>query len=433
MPYWPNWVNSLLLKLNVFGPLVYGRTYMKVRNCIDNGNTEEKLLNIVNHAIVHVPYYHNRYANLKIQTIDDFKRLIKPIDKDEVMAHWDEFVADDIDWTKCNIGATGGTSGKPLKLVTPKIRYAREMAFWHKCLKRYGWNYDTRAVLRNHHLPKERDFIISPILKEVIFDPFRMNDVYAKRVWEIMKEHKLRFIHAYPSAVFQFMKLCYRQGLDLSFIKACFLASEGVTPEQRTFIEGILKIEIFSFFGHSEKLIFAGSSPNDPSYEVEEHYGYLELMTENGDEITDKGEMGEMVGTTFFNKSFPLIRYRTGDYSSYTQNVNKKPRRLNGVHGRREKSLVYRMDGTTTSITAMNLHGEVYTHIDGLQYIQEVKGYIKLLVIKNELYTSTDEKELLENTGKAMGGRQFVEIEYVDHLIFQPNGKFLPLISKKQL
>lgn len=35
----------------------------------------------------------------------------------------------------------------------------------------------------------------------------------------------------------------------------------------------------------------------------------------------------------------------------------------------------------------------------------------------------------MEHVVCAMGGLEYVSIEYVDKLIFQPNGKFLPLIS----
>lgn len=35
----------------------------------------------------------------------------------------------------------------------------------------------------------------------------------------------------------------------------------------------------------------------------------------------------------------------------------------------------------------------------------------------------------MKHFSEAMGGDEYVEIRYVDKLQFQPNGKFLPLIS----
>ena len=57
LPYWPNWLNHLLLKWNVFGGLVYGRAYRSILKNIDKGNPEKTLVDMVNFAIERVPYY----------------------------------------------------------------------------------------------------------------------------------------------------------------------------------------------------------------------------------------------------------------------------------------------------------------------------------------------------------------------------------------
>lgn len=438
MPKWPNWINGILLKMNILGSMVYGRGYKSFRQTMEMDNPDKALLEIVNYAIENVPYYRKKYGELRIASKKEFEEKIDFIDKDEVMKHWDDFLVDNIDWNKCITGTTGGTSGKPLKLVLPKNRYIHSMAFWHKELEWFGWNFHVRGVMRNHKLPIERDYMINPIMKEVIFDAFRIDDEYSLKIWRILKRKNIEYIHAYPSAFYQFLKFCKKQNLDVSFIKACFLASEGVTEVQRRFIKDEMKINIYSFYGHSEKLIMAGNCPDCDCYHIEDSYGYCELIDDKGNAITSPGIMGEMVGTTFTNKYFPLIRYRTGDYSQYSK-IQACPshggqyKLLDGVIGRWDKSLIYRFDGTTTSITALNLHGEIYEHIDGMQYIQEEKGKLRVLVIKNELFTNEDELYMIEHHVNAMKSSEGISIEYVDKLEMLPNGKFLPLISKVKL
>lgn len=364
----------------------------------------------------------------------EFEDKIKFIDKNEVMEHWEEFLVDDIDWNKCVTGTTGGTSGKPLKLVTPKNRYIHSLAFWHKELKWYGWNYDARAVIRNHRLSNGRNYMVNPILKEFIFDAFKMNGNYAKTVWRIMRKHSVRYIHAYPSGAYQFLKYCFNQNLDTSFIKLCILTSEGVTEEQRHFIESELHIPIYGSYGHSEKLVMAGTCPQTKHYHVEPCYGYMELVDNDNNLITDYNFQGEIVGTTFTNKYFPLIRYKTGDYTSYlecncpTHGIRYKL--VADVMGHWDKSVVYRKDGGYTSLTALNLHSELYEHLDGLQFIQEKKGELIVLLIPNKKYTERDNKCLMEHFENALGTGAKIELRFVDKLLFQENGKFLPLISK---
>ena len=203
-----------------------------------------------------------------------------------------------------------------------------------------------------------------------------------------------------------------------------------MTAEQRHFVEQELCIPIYSSYGHSEKLIMAGSTPNHATeYSIEEAYGYCELLNDENQIINDIGIAGELVGTTFTNRYFPLIRYKTGDYSEYTQYTHKE-RRIGTVQGHWDKSIIYRADGGYTSMAALNLHGEIYEHIDGLQYLQERKGQLVVTIIPNKKFTSTDESYLYNHFRNAMGDGGIVEIRKVKNLIFQENGKFLPLLSK---
>lgn len=426
---WPNWINTILLKLNFFDGLVYGFSYRTYKKHLNEADPEQLLLRSVNHAIKNVPYYRNKYGDLIIKSKEDFQQKIGFIDKDEVMSHWKEFVVDNINWGKVSLGTTGGTSGKPLKLVLPKSRYAWELAYMHSQWEKVGWHYHIRGVIRNHDL-HGRDYAINPIMREIIFDPHRMSEEYVRTILEILRHYNVKYIHAYPSNAYQFCKLCVRQNLDISFIKAFLCGSEGVTEVQQSFFKRH-KIVILSFYGHSEKLILGSNDLNSNNIRIESNYGFCELIDGNGHQINTVGDMGEMVGTTFYNRYFPLIRYRTGDYATLAR--TGRFIEFSKIEGRWEKSLIYRKDGTTTSLTILNLHGDFYEHIDGMQYVQEKIGYVKVLIIKNELYTQRDEDFIIDHITTAMGGRDFVEVEYVEKLIFQPNGKFLPLISHVDL
>ena len=431
MPRWPNWINSILLKCNVFGPLVYGRNYLHYFRKISTISPEEKLLNIVNYAIKNVPYYRNRYGSLIISSIQEFEENIAFIDKEEVMSHWDEFLADDVDLSKCIVGTTGGTSGKPLKLVNFNNRYATELFFIHSMWKRVGWNYSLISVIRNHRLPVNRDYLINPITKEIIFDAFRVSPDYVKKIIHILLKYKVRFIHAYPSAAYQFCKICYNENIDISFIKCFLCGSEAVTYEQYHFISQKIGIRIFSWYGHSEKLILGGYMDIYPLIYIEPCYGWFELIDKNNKVISDSNTLGEMVGTTFYNLAMPLIRYRTGDYAKLDRKrlTPSDYVVIKDIHGRWNMNLIFRKNGTSTSITALNLHNSVYEKINGIQYVQNKIGELIVLIIKGENYDKSVESYLYSIFENAMGRDSTVIIKYVDKLNVLPNGKFLPLIS----
>ena len=426
---WPRWLNYILLKCNIFGAYVYGRSYLKAKKNINTTNTEKKLLEMVNYAIKKVPYYRVRYGHLKITNINDFYREINFIDKTEVMNHWNEFIPDDIDWSKCKKGTTGGTSGKPLKLIVPLNRYAIELAFIHQLWFKTGWKYHTRGVIRNHSL-NGKDYVINPVTKEIIFDAFKISDTYVKTIVNTLKKFNVKFIQTYPSTAYQFCKICQQNNLETHFIHSFLCGSEGITDEQDTYFKA-QGINIYSWYGHSEKLILAGYDYQQQGFKVENKYGFFELIDNQNKKIETNDIMGEMVGTTLYNKHMPLIRYRTGDYTQI-KNLSHNSIILNKIYGRWDKSIIYKNDGTTTSLTALNLHGEFHNHIDGIQYIQEKKGELIVLIIKNSQYSDKDELFIKEHISNAMGKSSSVNIRYVKKLIFQENGKFLPLISKLQ-
>lgn len=424
---WPNWLNLLLLKCNIFGAYAYGPGYLKALKSINDTNPEKELLKMTNYAIKHVPYYRKRYGTLELHSIDEFRQKIGFIDKKEVMEHWQDFLVDDINWDDCQTGTTGGTSGKPLKLVVSRNRYVIELSFMHRLWFKSGWKYHTRGVIRNHNL-NGKDYIVNPVTKEIIFDAFRISSAYVEKIVDTLRKFNIKFIHAYPSAAYQFCQICKKNGLDISFIHSFLCGSEGITDEQKFFFRKN-GITVYSWYGHSEKLILAGYDYNLQGLVIENKYGFFELIDEDDKCIEKDFVMGEMVGTTFYNKFMPLIRYRTGDFAQMKCHPDKLIV-LDRILGRWEKTLIYKEDGTTTSLTALNLHGDFYSHINGMQYIQEKKGELTILIIKGNQYSDKDESFIIRHVGYAMGKLDVIKIQYVDKLTFQENGKFLPLISK---
>ncbi len=427
---WPNWLNAYLLRMNCLDERCYGRSYQKFSSRIDLINPEQELLRVVNYAIQNVPYYREKYGGLLVRNLSEFEDNIGFIDKDEVMANWDKFVADGVDLSKCNTGTTGGTSGKAMKLLIPKNRYVVDRAFTHRQLKQFGWNYDTFAVIRNHKLPENKDYMINPVMKLVIFDAFRLDGEYVKKIYATMRMFHIRCIHAYPSGLFRFCKLCQEQGLDLSFVKLCRLTSEQITDEQRALFDSI-GLRLCYSYGHSERLILAANRPTCQNYFVESSYGYCELLSSRGNVVKKSQELGEIVGTGFNNYYFPLIRYRTGDFSSYVNDVSETPynKVLTTIYGRWQSTMIYCKDGREVSPSSLNLHDSLYEKIDGLQYRQKEKGKLEVLIVKGKGYDAQTELSLLGHFTSCLGDDTEVQIVYVKNLIYQPNGKFLLLIS----
>jgi phenylacetate-CoA ligase len=428
----PNCFNDLIIKLNTDPSLVFGADYKKYfdRLAHHNGinpNIEQELLNIVNFTLANSPYYKKRYKDKKINSIEDFKNTIEPINKQTVLDNFDDFI---VDKHKCDLITTGGTSGRPLSLYLPKNRFITELATLHYTWSKVGYNFSTRAVIRNEKLPDGKDFIINPISKEYIFDGFKLNDDYFEVIFKTLKRKNIKYVHGYTSNLFLFGKFLIEKNKDYSFIKGLFTTSENLTPLMESFFENTLKIPHINFYGHSEKLVFGAFCKDTSNYHIDSFYGYTELLN---DECCES-DYGEITGTTLHNLNMPLLRYKTGDFAERSLSnctaCGFSGLTLKKIHGRWAGSRIYNKDGTFITTTALNLHNDIYYKIDGIQYFQEKKGVLDVRVIKRDNFDEQT-KTLLEKTIKQKFNSDFeMNLVFVNDLEKLPNGKFLLLISK---
>lgn len=171
-----------------------------------------------------------------------------------------------------------------------------------------------------------------------------------------------------------------------------------------------------------------GYCEHTENYHIEKTYGFFELIDKKDLPITEPGEVGEIVGSTLNNFGMPLIRYRTGDFDKYLGNHCENCKRnlpiIKKIQGRREKNNIYKKDGTYITNTALILHRDLYEVIEGLQYIQNTQGYLRVLIIKGRNFQKSHESTFYDHFLNAMGHDSVVLIEYVEFLLFEQNGKF---------
>lgn len=432
----PTPISFLLMKINRNPEFVFGSKYKQYFEMLKSGKLErpeKRLVDLYNSIIESTPYYsENNYT--KISSVSDFEKLVPIIEKDTVMSNFDDFMNRNVDISSYDKGTTGGTSGRPLKLIMPPERYIVELATLHYTWSKIGFNFDVRAVIRNHRLPPNKDYLVNPITKEVIFDGFRLNDDYFLKVYNVMRKNRISFIHCYPSVAYGFSKFLLKNKLDISFLRAFLCSSENVLGYQKEFIVNNLGVSFLSFYGHSEKLIFASSGFEEScvseDYTIEPNYGYFELIDSEDRVIRDVDVVGELVGTTLNNYGMPLIRYRTGDFASYKiPPTDKSPGILKSILGRWRGDKIYNSDGTFVTTTALNLHSELYEKIDGIQYFQDTKGELVINIIKNDKFSEEDLNALTYHFESKMNSDTIIKIFFVDEMKKNANGKFLLLTS----
>ncbi len=283
----PNPVNRGLIALNRNPDCIFGKGYVLYKeflseNCRAYDNLPY-LLNAVNRAISEVDHYRDLYRGRRIGSRAEFEDVIGFIDKDTVLANFDRFISSAINPTDYDTGTTGGTSGKPLTFISPKSRFVVELATMHSLWERAGYNFDVRAVIRNHRLAEGREAIINPLTREVIFDGFRStNDYFETHTAPYGASLRFALSTATLPQPANLPPICIRMDGIPKGISVFLSGSENISDYQRELIQDRLGIRFDNWYGHSEKLILAGYCAGSDAYHVEPTYGYFELVDDSG-------------------------------------------------------------------------------------------------------------------------------------------------------
>lgn len=328
---------------------------------------------------------------------------------------------------------TGGTSGKPLGFYINKNRKGFEWYWMTSNWSKVGFDTkDYRAVLRNHKLSGQINRV-DPLLREVQYNNFSLTKEYIDVILADISQRNIGFLHAYPSAAFIIASRIREIGAKTS-LHTFFCGSENIFSFQKQLIQNELKIRMYTWYGHSEKLILAGEDRICGNYHSNPFYGYTEIIDENNEPIKKKGLIGELVGTGFINTKMPFIRYRTGDFAEYVGNscpdCGHRGVTFKNVKGRWEGDKIYKSDNTVITTTALNLHNDVYNYIQNIQYVQEQKGILQVRIVPEKNYNSLLKKKILSELLSKVGSNLKIDIVEVERVEYTGNNKFQLLIQK---
>jgi len=141
---------------------------------------------------------------------------------------------------------------------------------------------------------------------------------------------------------------------------------------------------VFSHYGHYEAAALAGYCEHANTYHVLPTYGYVELLDNNNNPITELGAVGEIVATSFIMDATPFIRYRTGDYATYggigCEFCNRPYLILDTIEGRAQDYLI-EWGGGRIPVTCINMHSDVFDSITQWQIRQRTPGEIDFTYI----------------------------------------------------
>lgn len=400
---------------------------------------EQRLGEMLRFAVEKVPAYRGFRSVVDRHKPFEALKAFPLLDKDMVQAHQEQYLARDFSLMPHYETSTGGTSGNQLKIYLDDSSQSIEMGFMHRQWRRVGYTpQQKKATFRGVTFHKLKPGVFwqhNPIYNELQLSPFHMSEANLAAYVDKIIRFAPAFFHGYPSAIDVLAEYVLRNGLTkkLPRIKAALLGSEGATATQRLRIEQAFSTRVYSWYGHSERVVLAGECEKVSAYHHFPDYGILEIINENGNACEKEGERGEIVGTGLINRCMPLIRYRTGDYATRLDARCECGRcwdRFNDVEGRWKQDVVVGKSGAKISLAALNMHGSMFNRVVRYQYFQEKAGYLVLKIMAAPGFSERDEKMIIDAYRAKVGGEVEFKVQVVEKIPLTKRGKLKMLDSR---
>ncbi|WP_028319402.1 phenylacetate--CoA ligase family protein [Desulfobulbus elongatus] len=389
------------------------------------------LLAAMRHALLHIPIYTALSKGWsKLETLDPQEALhcFPFIDKQVIREHFASFYTGP---SYRRLKATsGGSTGTPFvfymdRYVTRQVEKAFIFDQWSRVGYRFG---DSIFNLRGRTPPKGR-FLYHDRLFNIHFaSSFNLTAQTVGDYVNAINQLRPRFLHGYPSTMYQLAALMESKDRRLSFQpQAIFCGLEKTFPYQREKIESVFGCRVYHWYGHSEYLALGGACEYSDTLHFYPQYGYTELIASG---VTDERgqELFEIVATGFNNPVMPLIRYRTGDYAVPAANQTCRCGRhyllVDEVVGRQQEFIV---DAHGSLISATSLifgqHYAVFGGVESIRLHQKHPGKLDVILVKGVEFCEDSFREMQARMLDLIGDRMTIRFLFSDQVEKTPIGK----------
>lgn len=379
---------------------------IKVKNKLSREELEKYQLNTLNNLIKYVkensPFYKELYKNLdEINSLEELYK-IPIINKDDIIENGNKMVCvNQSEISRIVSLDTSGTMGKHKRIYFTEEDQKLTIDFFIQGLSFLVKKYDVMMIM----LPFERENSVGDLIKQSLeimkVKPVLNGTLFSfKKTTDIMINNKVNSIVGMPVEILALGRYIKKENLPIE-IKSILLSADMVND---TLIEEIKKVyncEVFNHFGMTETGLGGAVDCNcHEGMHIRENDLLIEIVNPVTKEKVEDGGSGEILITTLTRKAMPLIRYATGDISSFAIGSCS----CSSVLKRLDK-LKYRMDdrahiGKNLHININSLDNILFNLNNLINYKVDVESIDNYYELKLQLVFLEDEKKTLSYNDK---------------------------------
>ena len=393
-----------------------------------------RLCSLLTHARDEVPHYRAAFEALdwRPEDIDDPARLrdLPLLSKADLQEHLERLVASGFPRDRLEYSTTGGSTGVPVGFYLDKNdSLAAEWAFMTAQWARVGYRDGDRCAILGGEPPADgRLWERRPFWNFLVLSSYHLSESHLPELMARLRAFRPAFLKGYPSSCHLLARWLLESGEPPpENLRAVLCGSENLYDWQREEIERAFGCRVYGWYGQSERVCLAGECETRPELHIFPQYGWTELLDADGEPVEDAGVPGEVVATPFHTRCMPLIRYRTGDIAVLADGAcpdcGRAYRRFERIEGRAQE-FILTADERPISMTAINMHSDVFDNVRQFRFVQREPGRLLLKLVPAPSYDQDrDGERIRTQLGPKLRGVELTAIEVVDDIPPTRSGK----------
>jgi phenylacetate-CoA ligase len=402
----------------------------------------ERLKQLITIAYEHTPYWKQLMDSTDIhpgdiRSIEDLKKF--PLLEKETLREKREQMVWREEGKRVQLVRTSGSTNEALEFYTSSSREAHINAArmrGHEWVgvrrgekEMYYWGSPVE-LSKQDKVKHFRDWLVNDGLS----NGFELTLDRVKQYFRHWLSWKPKCIFGYPSTCVLTVTMCREMGLDLKELKNAGLevivtTSEMLTDVDRDIISQGFGVPVYDSFGLREGGLVGHECEHKTMHCMDEQ---VILETINPETLEPTQGEGELVVTNITGFAFPIIRYRTGDIVTLSNQKCACGRSLSSIKisGGRAVEFIVTSDGKWVVGYSFIYIARSVKGIVKFQVIQEKLGEIIVHLAVDKNFPENGADQVKTQVQKRLNSDDTIIVEIVDDIKPAPSGKFRPVISK---
>lgn len=393
----------------------------------------ERLREVLLIAFQQVPWYREWAAWRKLRvadftTLDDL-RCLPVVGKDTYRADPWRFVREDYPRRQLWVEGTGGTTGRSFRFYWSREALPRWWALHEARVRHWAGVSQAmpRAMVGGRQILRggtERPpfWRFNRRWRQLYLSSYHISPATASAYIDALRRYGSTWVTGYPSSIALLGEYLCEHSATLP-VRAVVTSGETVSPHQRQAIEQGFNCRLFDYYGSAEGCCVISECEHGRLH-LQPEAGILEILDEQ-ENPCPPGVDGEFVCTGLGNDAMPLIRYRMGDYGSWSTETRcpcgRESPLVSHVSGRTDDYLLL-PDGRRIGRLSPTMRKA--THVQQAQLVQDAPDHAWLLLVPEPAYRDTEGEAVREAIYSRIGDTAIrIDIRAVPELPPTPIGK----------